>query len=92
MKSNKFQEVDIKNRICYYFDHIVNSNDFDLDNILLVKKSHETKSIYVAYKTPYGARPLRNVFDKVDGYIRKYDKTKYLTFVHSEKFGKKNRI
>ena len=46
MKSNKFKDVDIKNRICYYFDHIINSNDFDLDNILLVEKSHETMSIY----------------------------------------------
>ena len=41
MKSNKFKEVDIKNRICYYFDHIINNNDFDLDNILLVKKSQK---------------------------------------------------
>ena len=37
MKNNKLKEVDIKNRICYYFDHIINSNDFDLDNILLVE-------------------------------------------------------
>ena len=60
MKSNKFKDVDIKNRICYYFDHIINSNDFDLDNILLVEKSHETLSIYdVVCKTLYGARPLR---------------------------------
>ena len=60
MKSNKLKEVDIKNRICYYFDHIINSNDFDLDNILLVEKSHETLSIYdVVCKTSYGARPLR---------------------------------
>ena len=60
MKSNKLKEVDIKNRICYYFDHIINSNDFDLDNILLVEKSHETLSIYdVACKTPCAARPLR---------------------------------
>ena len=46
MKSNKLKEVDIKNRICYYFDHIIDSNDFDLDNLLLVEKSHETMSIY----------------------------------------------
>ena len=78
------KEVDIKNSICYYFDHIINSNDFDRDNILLVEKSHETLSNYdVACKTLYGARPLRIFFDKVDRYIRKY-----LTFVHSEKFEK----
>ena len=32
----------------------------------------------VAYKTPFVAKPLRIIFDKVDGYIRKYDKSKTL--------------
>ena len=87
MENTKLKEVDIKNGICYYFDHIINSNDFDLDNILFDEKSYETISIYdVAYKTAYGAKPLRNFFDKANGYIRKYDKIKYLTFFHSEKF------
>ena len=35
------------------------------------------------YKTSYGAKPLRIVFDKVVGYIRKYDKTRYLAIFHS---------
>ena len=39
-------------------------------------------------KTPYGARPLHVFLEKVDGYIRKYDETKYLTFVDSEKLEK----
>ena len=46
MKSNKFKQVDIKNCTCYYFDYIITSREFDLDNILLVEKSHETMSIY----------------------------------------------
>ena len=46
MKSNKFKEVDIKNCTCYYFDYIITSRELDLDNILLVEKSHETMSIY----------------------------------------------
>ena len=60
MKNNKLKEVDIKNRICYYFDHIINSNDFDVDNLLLVERWHETMSMFdISYKTPYGARPVR---------------------------------
>ena len=60
MMSNKLKEVDIKNRICYYFDHIINSNEFDVDNLLLVERSHQTMSIFdISYKTPYGARPIR---------------------------------
>ena len=31
----------MKNRTCYYFDDIIKSEDFDLDNILIGEKSHE---------------------------------------------------
>ena len=31
----KWKEIDIKNCACYYFDDIINFNDFDLDNILI---------------------------------------------------------
>ena len=44
MESNEFQKVCIKNRTCYYFDVIIELEDFDLDNILIDKKSRE--SIY----------------------------------------------
>ena len=83
MKSNKLKEVDIKNHICYYFDHIINSNDFYLDNILLVEKSHETLSMMLHAKLHTVQDLYAFFFDKIDGYIRKY-----LTFVHSEKFEK----
>ena len=40
MESNiELQEIDIKNHTCYYFDDIININDFDLDNILLDEKT-----------------------------------------------------
>ena len=35
----------------------------------------------IAYKTPYGAKPLPTIFDKVD--IRKYDGIKYLAWFYS---------
>ena len=38
----------------------------------------------IAYKTTYGAK-ARITSDKVDGYIRKYDGTKYLALFHSDK-------
>ena len=40
--------------------------------------------------TPYGAKLLRNTFDKVDGYIRKNDGTKCPALFHSD--GKYERI
>ena len=33
---------------------------------------------HVAYKTLIGAKPLRIMFDKVDGFIRDYNGTKYI--------------
>ena len=37
---NKSKEIDIKNRICFYFDYIFNINDLALDNILLDQKGN----------------------------------------------------
>ena len=37
-----------------------------------------------ANKTLYGKKPLYIVFDKVNGYIRKYDGSKYLELFHSD--------
>ena len=38
MKSkNELKEIDIKNRVCYYFDDINNGTKIDFSNILLDK-------------------------------------------------------
>ena len=40
MESNdKLKEIDIKKRTCYYFDYIIKMEDFDLNNMLIDKKS-----------------------------------------------------
>ena len=85
MKMNdKLKEIVTKNRTFYYFDDIMNVNDLNLDNISLGKKSNENILIYhAANKTPHGDKPLRIIFDKVDGYIRKHVKTKYQALFHS---------
>ena len=58
------------------FWRCINIDGIDLDNNLLDEKSYENILIYnVAYKTTYGAKPLRIILDKVDEYIRKYDTT-----------------
>ena len=67
----------------YYFVDINNINDLDLD-VLLNEKSCKIFLIYnVAYKTRYGVKLLYIIFEKADGYIRKFDGTKYLAFFHS---------
>ena len=35
---DELKETDIKNRTCYYFDHIIKDIDIDFNNILLDKK------------------------------------------------------
>ena len=49
MEKNKFKKARIKNRARYYFNDIINLEDFDLDNILITKKSHE-KFWFMAFR------------------------------------------
>ena len=45
----------------------MNINDLDFNNLLLVEKTHGNDLNYgVAYRTPYGAKPLCIILDKVD--------------------------
>ena len=46
MQNNEIKKVCIKNRMCYYFDDIIKSEDFDLYNISIDEKSHENLLIY----------------------------------------------
>ena len=53
--------------------------DFDLDNILIDGKSY--KNIFVcniSYKILIDDKPLHIRFDKIDGFIRVYEETRYL--------------
>ena len=44
--NDKLKEIDIKNRTCYYFDNIIKTEDFDLENILIDEKSYENILVY----------------------------------------------
>ena len=79
MESNdKFEEISIKNRTRYYFSEIVKNEDFDFYNILLDKSSYENILNYkILYKILISSKLLRINFEKVDGFIRAYDETKY---------------
>ena len=52
--------------------------DFDIDNILIDEKSDKIILIYaISYKTLIEAKPLRIRFNKINGFIRIYDGTRY---------------
>ena len=45
--SNKVKEIDIKNRTYYFFNDIINVENFDLNNIKIDEKSY--KNIFIYY-------------------------------------------
>ena len=82
---NELKEIDIKNRMCYYFDDTIRfwDRDIDFSNVLLNEKLYKEKYknilIYnISFKTSTGAKPLRFRFDKIDGFIKIHDKIRYL--------------
>ena len=87
MGSNKLlKEIDNKNHTCYYLDDIIKIEHFDLNNILIDENSYENILVYkISYKSLIDSKPLRIRFDKLDGFLRVYDRTKYLGLFRSEK-------
>ena len=55
MENNEFLKVHFKNLTCYYFNGIGKLEDFNIDDILIEEKSHESQTYQV---------------DKVDGSVR----------------------
>ena len=87
MENNEFKKGHIKNCTCYYFHDIIKLEDFDFDKILIDEKFHENILICnISYKTLIDPKPLRIRFDKIDGFIKIYDGTRYLTLFGSEKY------
>ena len=54
---------------------------------MIDEKSHENILIDdISNKNLIGPKPLRIIFDKIDGFIRTYDGTRYLTLFGSENY------
>ena len=81
--NNKLKEIGIKNRVCYYFDNIINGTKENSNNILIHKK-YENISLYdISHKSPSGPKPLRIRFDKIGVFITYLDgKVKHLVLFH----------
>ena len=43
---NELKEIDIKNRVCHYFDDIINGTIINFSNVLLNKKIYENILVY----------------------------------------------
>ena len=50
--NDELKKVHIKNRMCYCFDEIIKSGDFDCDNRSINKKSYKNILLYdISFKT-----------------------------------------
>ena len=85
--NDKLKEIDNKNHAYYYFDDIIKIEDFGLVNTLIDEKSYENILVYsISYKNLIDSKPLRIRFDKIDRFIRVYDRTRYLVLFGSERY------
>ena len=78
--SNKVKDIDIKNLIYYFFNDIMNIENFDRNNIKTGKKSYKNILIYyIGYVTIkdskyvkiYSVNLLYFIFRNMNGYLEK---------------------
>ena len=84
------KQIDIKNRINYIFNDMINIIDFDSSLLKIIKKSDKSIGIcnigYITIKTIdycesiHSVNPLYLMTAKVDGYIEEKNGSKYLVF------------
>ena len=74
MENNEFKKGRNRNHTCYYFDDLIKLEDFDFDNILIDKKSHENILICgILCKNLTDPKPLRIRFFKIERIIGIHD-------------------
>ena len=84
----KSKDLNIKNRICYYFDGMIDIRKFELNLLKIDKKSHRDFDIYyIGYITSKkfadcenirGVNPLYLIIYSATGYFKEKNDEKYL--------------
>ena len=89
-RSDKVKDINIEKRTYYFFNDIVNIENFDPNNIKIDKKSNKNILIYcIGYATIkeyikiYSVNPLYLIFRYVNRYFEEINGNKYLmlTFI-----------
>ena len=90
--SNKVKDMNIKSRTYDSFNDIINTENFNPNNIEIGEKSYKDVLIYYTeyvtikeYLKIYSVNPLYLVFRNVNGYFEESNKSKYLTLVPTNK-------
>ena len=86
--NKKVKDIDIKKQTYYFFNDIINIENFDWNNIKIDEKLHKDILIYYIenvkfkeYVKIFSVNPLYLIFRNVNGYFEEIDKTRYLTLV-----------
>ena len=82
------KDVNMKNRIYYFYDDVISIKGFDLSNIQIDENSYKNiLTYYIGYVTIkrdikiHSVNPLYLNFSKVKGYFEEINRNKYLTLV-----------
>ena len=96
--SNKVKDINIINSTYYFFNDIINIENFDPNDITIEKKSHKNILIYyIGYVTikeyikNYSVIHLYLIFRYVNGYFEEINGNKYLTLVPTNESKEKNK-
>ena len=92
--STKIKDIDMKNHTYYFFNDIIDTKNFDPNNIKTDGKSHKNILIYHVgyvrikdskYVKINSVNPLYLIFHKVNGYFEKINGNKFFTLVPNNK-------
>ena len=98
--SNRFKDIDIKNRKYYFLDDSINIKKFDPKKIKIDEKSYKNIFIYYSrYVTIKDSKyvkinvvnPLYLIMNKVNGYFEEINENKYLTLVPTNESKEKTK-
>ena len=90
----KVKQIEIKNRTYYFYNDIINIEEFNSSLLKIKKKSYKDIDIYYIgyvtikkigdYENIYSVNPLHLIIGKVDGHIEENNGNKYLVFDSTE--------
>ena len=85
MSKNKIKETDIKNRMYYFFDDMINIKSLDPNKMKIDQKSYKNILIYyISYVTSNSVKPLYLIINNEMGTLMNI-MNKYLTLPHTDK-------
>ena len=96
--SNNVKDINIKTRTYYFFNDIMNIENFDPSNMKIDGKSYKIILIYYIgyvtikeYAKMYMVNPLYLIFRYVNGYFEELNGNKYLTLVPTNESKEKQK-